>query len=436
MQQPQIDLIPIRGAVRSDDPITLDVLIRVTPPRPNGEMKRPTVNLGLVIDRSGSMGGGGGSSRLSPRGDSSHHGSMGDSLSKMSCARAAAIFAVEQLLPTDRVSVTIFDDHVETIVPNTLAENKGRIVELIQGVHSRGSTALHGGWEEGARQVQQHFVPAGLNRVLLLSDGLANVGETNPDTIATHVHRLAQEGVSTTTMGVGNDYNEDLMEAMARSGDGNYYYIEAPRQIADIFQSELQGLMTTFGHTVSLGIEPQHKVILADVLNELDRLPTGRLKLPNLVAEMPLHILVRLNVPPMAGESELCRFRLAWNAPKQPQRQIMTVSLQLPAVGKDTWELLAPVTEVQEQVVLLLIARHKKQATQCLERQDRDGAACGLQEAMQLLASAPDTPEMRREARALAEIEGYLESGACQRFLKHAKYQAHQRWRSEQYRTP
>jgi len=408
MKQPEIEIIPIRGAVRSDAPVTLEVLLRITPPAPEVQVQRPALNLGLVLDRSGSMG----------------------SQNKIGFAREAAIYAVQQLLPTDRVSVTIFDDKVETIVPSTLGENKGRIVEVIQRVEPGGSTALYGGWQEGARQVGQHLLPASLNRVLLLSDGLANVGETNPDTIATDVNRLAREGVSTTTMGVGDDYNEDLMEAMARSGDGNYYYIESPKQLADLFQSELKGLMATFGNTVSLGIEPQEGVVLADVLNDLDRLPSGRLKLPNLVSGMPIIVVIRLNVPPAREERELCRFRLAWNAPKQPERRKMGVSLRLPSVDAATWEALAPALEVRERASLLLMARYKKQATLCLEREDLDGAVHALQEAKQVLASAPDTLQTRREAQALAEIEEHLTSGAWKKFLKHAKYQAHQRRRS------
>jgi len=411
MTQPQIEIIPIRGAIRSDDAVTLEVMVRITPPAPETKVQRPALNLGLVLDRSGSMGG-----------------------PKILFAREAAIYAVQQLLPSDRVSVTTFDNEVETIVPNTLAENKGQIVELIQRVEPRGSTALHGGWMEGGKQAQQHLLPGGLNRVILLSDGLANVGEQNADVIATDVSRLAREGVSTTTMGVGDDYNEDLMEALARSGDGNYYYIEASKQLPDFFQSELQGLMATFGNTVSLGIEPRGDVTVADVLNDLDRVPTGRLKLPNLVAGMPLIVVIRLNVPRAAGEMELCRFRLAWNAPKQLQRQTQTVSLRLPAVDAATWDSLAPTLEVWERAALLVIARFKKEATLLMQHGDREGAARCLANARQILASAPRTPEMLLEEQALAIIEEHLASGAYDKFNKRAKYQAHQRRRSERYR--
>ncbi len=410
MNQPRIDLIPLRPAVRSDAPCTLDVLVRITPPAAELNAPRPALNLGLVLDRSGSMA----------------------AQNKIGFAREAAVYAVQQLLPTDRVSVTIFDDHVQTIVPNTPAEDKGRIVDMLQGVQPGGSTDLHGGWKEGGEQVSRNLLAGGLNRVLLLSDGLANVGETNPDAIATGVNRLSREGVGTTTMGVGDDYNEDLLEAMARSGDGNYYYIESPQQLPDIFQTELKGLMAAFGNTVSLGIKPQGGVTVADVLNDLDRLPTGRLKLPNLVAGMPVIVVVRLNVPPTPQAGEVCRFRLAWNDPGHRERRETTAPLSLPVMGT-TWEALAPNVEVQERAALLLMARAKKQATLCLERGDREGAVRWLKEARQILASAPDTPETRREAQALAQIEEHLASGAYDKFQKHAKYQAHQRRHSKPY---
>src|SRR5438105_2516257 len=99
MTTPRIDLIPLRAAVCCDAPVDLDVLVRITPPAPQLQGQRPPLNLGLVLDRSGSM--------------AAHN--------KMGFAVQAAVFAVEQLLPTDRVSVTVFDDEVKTPVPSTLA---------------------------------------------------------------------------------------------------------------------------------------------------------------------------------------------------------------------------------------------------------------------------------------------------------------------------
>jgi Ca-activated chloride channel homolog len=404
MSQPVIDLVPLRPAVRSDAPTTLDILLRISAPAAALNSARPAINLGLVLDRSGSM----------------------SSAKKIEYAREAAIFAVQQLLPSDRVSITIFDDAVQTIVPNGSAEHKSHIVDAIRGVHPGGSTALHDGWKEGGNQVRNNRLAGGINRVILLSDGLANIGETNPDTIATDVNRLAREHVSTTTMGLGDDYNEDLLEAMARSGDGSYFYIENPKQLPDIFQSELKGLMATAGNAVQLGIEPQSGVTVADVLNDFDKTPADTFKLPNLVSGMPILVVVRLNVPPLPGAGRLARFQLKWTPPNESARE-MTVALELPAVAGAAWDSLAANVEVEERAALLLIARYKKQATLCIDRGNVADAVGWLAKAKQVLAAAPPTAEIQREAAALQEIDDMLARGDTSKFQKHAKFQAHSR---------
>jgi Ca-activated chloride channel family protein len=401
MNVPKIDLIPLRHAVCSDAPLTLDVLVRIVPAAPGHCVQRPAINLGLVLDRSGSMAG----------------------LNKIQYAREAAIYAVEQLLSADRVSVTIFDDVVQTIVPNTPATDPATVVRLLRDVHPRGSTALHPGWSEGANQVGRFLLPGGLNRVLLLSDGLANVGLTQPDAIATDVKRRSSSGVSTSTMGVGKDYNEDLLQAMAASGDGNYYFIDSPRQLADVFQTELRGLTAAVGQRASLGIEPLNGVTVAEVLNDFDRNDSGRLKLPNLIAGLPIKVLVRLHVPPMARRAELCRFRLAWDAPGGHERQTLYSALSLPAVPAVQWQALPANAEVHERATLLVVARLKIQATRQLDRGDGEAARLCVEGAKELLGTLPPSAQTEQEARALAALEESLERGDQILFAKQAKYQ-------------
>ncbi len=405
-----LELIPLRPAVRSDAPVTLDLLLRIVPPALAGTPRRPTLNLGLVLDHSGSMAG----SR------------------KMDHARKAAIYAVEQLLPEDRVSLTIFDDTVKTLAPAALAKDKQRLIDLINRVEPAGSTALHAGWQAGARQVQSLLVPGGLNRVLLLTDGLANVGETNPDNIATDVKRLAVQGVSTTTMGVGNDYNEDLLEAMSRSGDGNYYYIESPQQLGDIFQTELLGLMATVGHRVLLGIEPQAGVRVVDVLNDLDRDPSGRLMLPNLIVGMTVEVVLRLHVPPQREAADLCGFRLTWQGPHYGE-QFCTATLRMPAVGGAEWEALPCDARVQERVALQMAGRAKRESSRALEQGDHSAAEQWLAQARQVLSAVAQTETVTQEERDLNDVEARLHAGDIVACAKMAKFQHYQRSRS---RTP
>jgi len=409
MTQPKLTVTPLRPAVRSDLPTTLDLLLSITPPPADTTSARPPLNLALVLDRSGSMG----------------------ERNKITFAREAAVFAVRELKPTDRLSVIAFDDKIEVVVPNAPVTDAESVVRKINGIHPRGSTALHGGWQEGARQVQAHRQTEGVNRVLLLSDGLANVGESRPDVIANEVHTFAAAGVSTSTLGVGDDYNENLMEAVARSGDGNYYYVESPAQLPNIFRTELLGLSATAGVDVTLGLEPKAGVTVADVLTECDKTPDGRLRLPNLISGVPVRVVLRLNVSILSGEQDLLRFRLDWHAPKDDIRQSAEARLVLPAVPGAVWDGLAENAEVKEQVLLLVVARQKQEAAKAVEAGDYELAQHYNVANRQMLGAAAPSPAV---AHSLAEqdlIDEEFDAGEMTKYKKRAKEQAYRRHTSK-----
>lgn len=413
VQEPSIEILPSRVAVCTDEATTLDVLARIHPPALTAQTKRPPVNLSIVLDRSASMGDG----------------------KKMPFAIEAASFAVKQLLPTDRVSVTIFDHEVEVLVPSTSAENKAAILERLKSVHPRGSTALHGGWSAGAEQVRVHRVD-GLNRVILLSDGLANQGVTDPNAIGRDVKKLANRGVGTSTMGLGDDYNEDLLEAMSRAGDGNYYYIRSPEQLTAIFEAELTGLMTTTGQKVSLGIEAGPGVSVVDVLNDLDKLPTGRYALPNLVVGMPLMVVARLSVAPRPSpESDLvASFRLAWDPSEPIGRQSRYARVDLPAVPFSVWSSLAQDPVVQEQEALLMSARAQKEAGDALKKGDVQGFQLGMATAQACMAACdPASPMVLEELASLADLDVQFQAGEYEAVTKGGKFRSYARSRG---RTP
>ena len=406
--QTQIQIIPLRDAVGTDIATTQDVLLKIIPPEPDGDRERPPLNLGLVIDRSGSMRG-----------------------AKIQYARQAACYAVEQLLGSDRISVTIYDDRIDTLVPSTLATQKSTIIRQIQNIQPRNMTALHAGWVEGGVQVSQHLNPQHLNRVILLSDGLANRGETNPDVIASDVRGLAKRGVSTTTMGVGDDYNEDLLESMANCGDGNYYYIDTPEDLPDIFGTELQGIIATCGRNVRLRVEPQGDVELLDVFNDFEISRQGEYQLPNLMLGNPFIVALRLKIPPTPEAMDLCHFRFSWDDPDLPERQTMRVSLQLPAMAQAHLDELPFSDEVREQVALLEAARAKAEAVKYIDRGDYGGASEVLERAQtDFMAMAPASPKRAQEAEAFRSLKSSLNAGQVRRSRKAARYQSHARSRS------
>lgn len=406
----ELEVLPLRSGVRSDAPTDLDLMIKIVPPIAlSAEGARPPLNLAIVLDRSGSMAEG----------------------KKLDHARQAAIFAIEQLLPTDRVSVTIFDDQVDTIVPNTPAKDKPAIIAQLRQVVPRGSTALHGGWSAGAEQALTHLQAAGLNRVLLLSDGLANVGVLAPTAIAADVAAMRQKGVSTTTIGVGDDYNEELLEAMARAGDGNYYYVETPVQLADLFQTELRGLMATVGREASLALEPQNGVVVADILNDLDSLPDGHWRLPNLVVGMPREIIARLKVPPTTGVTQLLVVRASWLEPGRAERSHAMKLAILPGVPTREWEALPIDDKVAQRVAFLEAARLKLMASDSMARGDIAGTQGYLAACRMVTEATSDTDARTEELRQIAQLEDDLRSGSSSKLMKRARFQHFGRTRNQ-----
>lgn len=404
MTQPTMTLIPLRTVVASDQETTLDVLIKLEVPEAESEIPRPSLNLGLVLDRSGSMSG-----------------------DKLRFAKDAAAYLVSQLSPSDRVSLTIFDDDVDVLLPSMFADNPKGITRAIASIRPGGSTDLYEGWRQGGEQVKQFHDANRLNRVILLSDGQANVGETNPDTIAGKVHRLMEKGISTSTMGVGDDYNEDLLEAMARSGDGNYYYIQSPDELPGIFKVELQGLAALVGQRVSLGLRGLNGVIVQDVLNDFDRTSAGNYKLPNLVHGGKVSVVVRLKVPAVTDVTELFSVRLAYDEPKGTERHSEIAMLELGPVPYGQLDEFPSNEEVERATALLMAARARKEAVRQLDRGDHMAARTTLNTAMSVMACMPTSFEVQEEMSMLTDLEQDLDAGYDDRLRKKAKFQAYQR---------
>jgi len=188
------------------------------------EISRPPAHkIALVIDRSGSMSG----EKLD--------------ISKKACAKF-----LRSLESEDQIAVIAYDDHVDVVTPLTPAsEGIARKVERIQ---SGGSTNLYGGWVLGAKMVGQG------GKVVLLSDGLANVGRyTRANELERHAGlSYSRYGVSTTTIGVGLDYDEALLASMARSGGGAHYFAKTADKIMEAFSQERMASMNTSLAFVSL----------------------------------------------------------------------------------------------------------------------------------------------------------------------------------------
>lgn len=215
-----------KNVVAQGQPSTRLIEITITPPQNVITKERTPLSLSLVLDRSGSM-----------RGE------------KLEYVKQAAAHVLDLLESKDKVSVVVYDDNVEAIIPiNTVTESfRIEAKRRIQEVHTGGMTFLSGGWLRGCEEIAANKSESPINRTLLLTDGLANVGITDLEELTTHAREIFRRGISTTCFGVGRDFNEHLLEAMSNAGGGNFHYLETISAIPLEFERE-------FGELVNVSI--------------------------------------------------------------------------------------------------------------------------------------------------------------------------------------
>ena len=219
------------------------------------ESPRRNLNLSVVIDRSGSMAG-------APL----HH------------ALKAAESVVDRLEQNDTLSVVVYDDRVDTVIPSQPVNNKSALKNSIARVRAGGITNLSGGWLQGCEYVKKELDPQKINRVLLLTDGRANMGVIDPQILTATAAQKAEEGITTTTLGFAQGFNEDLLIGMARAAGGNFYFIQSIDEASEVFSIELDSLRGVVGQNLQVTLELADGVNLIDTLSlaQVDRNSSGQ----------------------------------------------------------------------------------------------------------------------------------------------------------------
>jgi Ca-activated chloride channel homolog len=372
-------------------PITADryvvrAMLRITgDPPPAAD--RPGLNLAVVLDRSGSMG----------------------SLAKLDRAREAASLLVRRVADTDTVSIIAYDDEVRTIAGPTPGSRRNELLARIAAIDPGGMTNLSGGWLRGRELVAGGLLEGGVNRVLLLTDGLANVGITDPGTLRDLVASAAAAGVSTTTIGFGADYDERLLRSLADAGGGSTYYIEKPDQAPAIFEAEIAGLMALTAQNVAVTIAPAPAVQLAAVHHQYPRQQTDdgalRLELGDLYALEPRSLLAEFAVqgPADGTEVDVATFTveghvLTAGGGVEKRTATLPVRVSRDAVGVED-------SELRRELLILEAARAREEALVDRARGDFQAGARKLRNAAaMLIPAAPGDPEVSDELADLQDM--------------------------------
>lgn len=260
--------------------------ISLAAPTAAAQESRPPLNLALVLDRSGSMSG-----------------------EKLEFVKQAAVHVLDLLQAQDHIALVAYDDKVNQLSSATpvTGAKRDELKQLIRQLHTGGSTNLSGGWLAGCQSVASAARENSLNRSLLLTDGIANVGETDLETLAHEAREIAKRGISTSTFGVGMGFNEHLLEAMSNQGGGNFYYIETPGEIPDIFQREFKELAAVTVRDIEINLEFPPNVYLKVLGGWATEFKAGHchIDLGNLYSGQTLELYIQLLTPPASTDTPL-----------------------------------------------------------------------------------------------------------------------------------
>src|SRR5882672_7092853 len=253
------------------------------------KLKRTPLNLAVVLDCSGSMTG-----------------------AKIEKARQAAMEVVDRLAPEDILSFIVYSDRAQVVFPAQEVEDKEALKARISHIQPGGSTALYAGVQLGAEEVQKHLSSRRINRVILLSDGLANVGPSSPRDLRRFGGDLSERGISVTTIGVGDDYNEELMAGLAEASDANYYYVKDTEKLPEIFAKELGELTTIVARDVRIEISCPGGVRPIGFIGRPERFEGQKaaVRLSHLTVAQDRYLFLRCRVED--GQGEIARVKVSY----------------------------------------------------------------------------------------------------------------------------
>jgi Ca-activated chloride channel family protein len=238
MSDLSIQLTADRELISDEVPSQRVIELALHAPQAKPKNGRVPLNLAVIIDRSGSMQG-----------------------QKIENAKKALYHILDLLQESDYLSMVAYDNQVRLLAESTAitAEKHDLFKRIVSELEPGGMTNLSGGWLEGCRQAALVQQEGWLNRALLLTDGIANEGILDLEELGYHASQIYNRGISTSTFGIGEDFNHDLLEHMSNQGGGNFYYIGSPAEIPDIFMREFKDLAAITARDVELTLEiPPH----------------------------------------------------------------------------------------------------------------------------------------------------------------------------------
>lgn len=284
MENVTLEILPERPAARNDENSEFDIVIEVNSVSSEGALsgERKPQNLCIVIDRSSSMDG-----------------------EKIETAKASCIDIFRRLKEDDLFTVVVFNNEAEVVInPQTQQE---LIESKIRGIRTSGMTNLALGWRLGLLELQTYGSSNHVHRLILLSDGHANRGETKPSVLGKQSFQARESGISTSTIGIGENFDENLLEVIATESGGRFWYIKESR-IEDIIKEEFQDSLAVVVERPRVELTLPEGVRISKQLNDL-RLLSGKYRIAQLTRDQPICFAVRLELDPSRIDGEVVELK-------------------------------------------------------------------------------------------------------------------------------
>lgn len=372
-------------AVEAEDQVS--VLLELAAPVAPTTQQRPPATLQVVLDRSGSMGGG-----------------------QLEAAKDALNALITRLDPSDNFGLVAFDDTVEVVVPAGPLHDKQVVRHVVAMIEPGATTNLSGGLLRGLQEARRVKGDRGATLVLV-SDGHANVGITDHGELERVVAGARRAGVTSSTVGLGLGYDEALMASVSRGGAGNAHFAEEPDVAGAALASEVEGLLDQAVQAASLIVRPSGDVHSVHLFNDLPAaaIDSGfMVELGDFYSGEQRKLLLTIDVPAMAalGLAEVCSLELQWVDAVTLDSHTVTIPVHVNVVPGDQAAGRVPNATVRTELAFQSAQRAKKAAADALRRGDVDEAARAYDDAgATLQAFAADAaPAMASEIKAEAEL--------------------------------
>lgn len=318
---------------------------------------RPPLNVALVIDRSGSM-----------RGQRIFH------------AKQAAELAIKMLKPNDIISLISYNNEAQIMLPATKVGDGSMALSLINQLHANGGTALYAGTELGGKEVIKFIEKDNVNRVILLSDGIANVGPSSPQELAKLGMKLAAKGIAVSTIGLGLGYNEDLMARLADSSDGNHSFVEHAQQLAQVISLELNDASAVVAQDVRIKMEFPKGIRPVRALGREAKFDGQKVtsSIKQLITGIERFVLIEVEVKKDMLESDLDLVKVGINYRSNEGKILEAQQVAKVKIADDRQDMEKSVQASVMESVVELIAREQQAMAIKLKDEGKDDKAADL----------------------------------------------------------